>query len=158
MKFDIAALFRRVVFISLLLVIVFAPTTVALAQAGDLPEDAWMDPAGLFTYVGLLGGFGWLVTVVVNILKTFGLPDTWGGKLTVILKFTATIVLFILSITGVEVDVIGIDTNLGLVAKILEAVLGFLSAIGAGAWLHDKIKGRVPVLGASYSQHYYVRG
>jgi hypothetical protein len=100
-----------------------------------------------------LVGFPALLAALINVAKYFGwLPNGYAGKVNVIAHLVAYIGVGVAVALG-KVDILpGVDEQLGAVAKLLLAVLAFLSSIGFARKFHNKALWGLPVVGYSHSQ------
>ena len=96
-----------------------------------------------------LGGFGALVGVIINVLKTVGLiKDGQATNYATGLNLLLLIALFVGKVMGF--DVAGLDGVAGQVADTGIAILNLLVMVGGSRLFHVTLKG-VPVVGRSYS-------
>jgi len=110
----------------------------------------------LIVQFSTLAGVAAFIAALVNVAKTFGLPDGSAPKVSAGLSLAAFVALVALKIFAPSVDVLGLDkwaAELGVMALY---VLGFLVQIGLPAKFHEFLSNsRVPVIGKSYTQESY---
>ena len=96
-----------------------------------------------------LGGFGALIGLIINVLKTVGLvkdgqATNWATGLNLVLL----IALFVGKVIGF--DVAGLDGVAGEIANAGVSILQLLVMLGGSRLFHNTLKG-VPVVGRSFS-------
>lgn len=97
----------------------------------------------------LLGGFGALIAIIVNLAKRFSLVQDGGAQqLSTALSLLTMVVLFVLRSFGVEL--MTYDAQAGSLAQILQAVGEFAVLVIAARQTHSSVK-NVPMIGYSFS-------
>ncbi len=97
-----------------------------------------------------LAGVAAFIAAIVNVAKTFGLPDGKAPEVSASLSLVAFIALVALRVFRPDVDIQGLDKAAADAAVAVLYVLGFLVQMGLPARVHAFVKG-VPVIGKSYS-------
>lgn len=100
-----------------------------------------------------LAGVAALVAALVNVAKTFGLPDGKAPQVSSLLSLLFFIALAGLRIFAPEVNVIGLDEKAADLAVLVLYILGFVAQIGLPAKFHEFLAdSNVPVIGKSYTR------
>ena len=104
----------------------------------------------LALFAGLVG-FPAFVTVLVNVLKVFGVVKD-GEATKYVAGFNAVGLLALLVALAVVpgLDILAVDQNLAGLASFLTALLGFVVQMGVSKFSHTQIRG-VPLIGKSNS-------
>ena len=103
----------------------------------------------LLTTLFSLGGFGALIGLVINVLKSLGVvKDGQAVKWSTGLNLLLLIGLFLGKVIGF--DLAGMDGLMGEVANTGIAILELIVLIGGSKLLHNSVRG-VPVIGRSFS-------
>ena len=106
----------------------------------------------LIVQFGTLAGVAALVAALVNVAKSFGLPDGYAPKVSGALSLLAFIGLVSLKVFAPQVDVTVIDKQAADVAVLALYILGFFVNIGLPAQFHAFLSNsRVPLIGKSYT-------
>jgi len=110
-----------------------------------------MDLNSLASQFASLAGVAALITVVINIFKTFGIvKDGTAQTWSIILNLVGLIVLVYLRVFQPNVDIAGVDQQADSLANILIGILGFVVQIGSSKGTHSLLSG-VPLVGKSNS-------
>lgn len=106
----------------------------------------------LIIQFGTLVGVAALIAAVVNICKSFGLPDGAAPKLSGSLSLSAFILLAGLKLFKPEVDVAGLDKTAADLAVGALYVLGLVVNLGLPSKFHALLSNaRVPLIGKSFT-------
>lgn len=106
----------------------------------------------LIAQFATLAGVAALVAALVNVAKTFGMPDGYAPNVAAGLSLAGFAALVTLKIFAPEVDVPGLDAQAADTAKLILYALGFFAQMGLPAQFHNLFKnGSVPLIGASNS-------
>ncbi len=100
-----------------------------------------------------LAGVASLVTVIINVLKTFGIvKDGTAGSWSLVLNGVAFVIMVALGVFA-KVTPEQFDAVAQQVATILIALLGLLTQFGLTAKFHGVVSSAgIPVLGRSYTR------
>lgn len=105
----------------------------------------------LFVGWGTLAGFAALVTVIINILKIFGVvKDDTAANWSAGLNLLGLIVMMVIKIVNPTVDIGITDAYVANIAIILQVVCAYLVQVGASKLFHSIIKG-IPLIGKSFT-------
>lgn len=110
-----------------------------------------MDIQSLVALLLTLGGFGALSAVLVNVGKYFklvadGTAPTWAAGINLV----GLAVLYYLKVRFPDLNLAGVDANVGQVAQLLTVVLSLLVQLGGAKLAHKTLRG-VFVIGKSNS-------
>ena len=107
----------------------------------------------LVEQLAVLGGFAALISVLINVLKTFGVvKDGQAGTWSAGLNLAGLVALFVTGIVAPEFDVSGLDTSIAQVAEILSLLFAFIVQNWISKGTHTVFSsGQVPVIGRSFS-------
>ena len=86
-----------------------------------------------------LAGFAALASVIVDILKRFGLPDGSAPTASLIINLIGFVLFVVANVFGL--DVAGIDKILAGVASVLTALLGLLGQLIVSRGVHAGLRG-----------------
>lgn len=112
----------------------------------------------LIIQFGTLAGVAALVAALVNVAKTFGLPDGSAPKLSAGLSLAAFIGLVALKVFAPSVDVLSLDKQAADFAVAALYVLGFIVQIGLPGKVHNFLSGSyIPFIGKSYTLDKYLQ-
>jgi hypothetical protein len=106
----------------------------------------------LIVQFSTLAGVAAFIAALVNVAKTFGLPDGYAPKVSAGFSLVAFIALVSLKIFKPEIDVTGLDKWAAELGVLVLYVLGLVAQLGLPAKFHEFLSNsRVPVVGKSYS-------
>ena len=104
----------------------------------------------LIVQFGTLIGVAALIAALVNVAKTFGLPDGFAPNLSAGLSLLAFTALVALKIFEPEIDIAVLDGKAADVAGLVLYILGFIVQLGLPAQFHKLLSGgSVPLIGTS---------
>ena len=104
----------------------------------------------LYILFGSLVGVALLIEALIGLLKKIGLiKDGQSGKWHTGLQVIAFVLVAALDIFNIGVDWTSVDSLIGMIATL---VLGLLGMIQTGETLYAAAKGRVPIIGFTYSK------
>lgn len=107
----------------------------------------------LIVQFGTLAGVAALIAALVNVAKTFGLPDGKAPQVSAVLSLLAFIALAGLKIFAPEISVEGLDEKAADFAVLVLYVLGVVVQMGLPAYIHKFLaEASVPVLGKSFTR------
>lgn len=107
----------------------------------------------LIVQFATLAGVAALIAALVNVAKTFGLPDGKAPQVSAGLSLAAFVALAALKIFKPEINVEGLDQQAADLAALVLYVLGFVVQMGLPAKFHAFLAGgNVPVFGKSFSR------
>lgn len=118
---------------------------------GVMPLVPVFDFEGVLALFAGLVGFPAFVTVLVNVLKVFGVVKD-GEAPKYVAGFNAVGLLALLVALAVVpgLDILAVDQNLAGLASFLTALLGFVVQMGVSKFSYAQIRG-VPLIGKSNS-------
>lgn len=106
----------------------------------------------LIVQFGTLAGVAALIAALVNVAKTFGMPDGYAPNLAAGLSLAAFAALVTLHVFAPSVDVVALDAQAADVGKVALYLLGFFVQMGLPGQFHVLFKsGSVPMIGTSNS-------
>ena len=107
----------------------------------------------LVEQLAVLGGFAALISVLINVLKTFGVvKDGQAGTWSAGLNLAGLIGLFVTGIVAPDFEVAGLDQNMAQIAEIFALIFAFVSQNWISKGTHSVFSaGQVPVIGRSFS-------
>jgi len=99
-----------------------------------------------------LAGVAALVAAIVNVAKTFGLPDGHAQNVSAVLSLVAFVALVLTKIFAPSVDFALLDEQAADFAVLVLYLLGFFVQMGLPAQFHAFLsRARVPFIGKSYT-------
>src|SRR3990167_40085 len=105
----------------------------------------------LVTQLGTLAGFGGLIALIVNALKTFGVVKNGQSPIWSLgLNVAGIVILFLLKVFKPDVDPAQYDGIAGKIVTIATLALGLFVQLGGSKGVHNLVRG-VPLLGKSFS-------
>lgn len=105
----------------------------------------------VLTGLGSSVGFAAFITALINVLKIPGfVKDGTSQTWSFVMNLAAFAGLLIAGVTGIQVDVPGLDAGAETIAKILVAAAEFFAMLKTSPATHEAVKG-VPVVGTSNS-------
>lgn len=105
----------------------------------------------LVVLLASLAGFGAIVSILVNVLKKFGVvkegtSDKWVAGFNLVGYLT----LFVVTTWFPQINIPAIDAQLGAVAVILNVVFGYVVTLLGSKITYFSVKG-LPLVGKSFS-------
>lgn len=105
----------------------------------------------LVTLLASLLGFGAIVSVLVNVLKKFGVvQDGTSDKWIAGFNLVGYLILFVVTTWFPQINIPAIDAQLGAVAVVLNVVLGYVTTILGSKLTYVATKG-LPLIGKTFS-------
>ncbi len=105
----------------------------------------------LFTGWTSLVGFAALIAVMINVLKLTGVVKDGSAQIwSAGLNLAGLIVLFVLKVFRPEMDLAGIDQQVGELANVAMVLIGYITQLLSSKLTHTALK-NVPVVGKSYA-------
>lgn len=99
-----------------------------------------------------LAGVAALVAALVNVAKTFGLPDGQAQNVSAVLSLVAFVALVLTKIFAPSVDFALLDEKSADFAVLVLYLLGFFVQMGLPAQFHEFLsRARIPFIGKSYT-------
>src|SRR3990170_7254579 len=98
-----------------------------------------------------LAGFAALASVIIDVLKRFGLPDGSAPTASLIINLIGFVLFVVANVFGFNVA--GIDAVLAGVASVLTALLGLFGQLMVSRGVHAGLRGTLLSYSRSRSQH-----
>jgi hypothetical protein len=106
----------------------------------------------LFTLFGSMAGVAILISFIVGALKKFGvIKDGQSAAWHKGLQLVAFLLVGVVDIFGFGIDLAAADEIAGLIAQVGTLLLGLAGMFGIGGATYTVTKGRIPLVGYTYS-------
>lgn len=110
-----------------------------------------MNPDNILALLASLLGFGALVSIIVNVLKYFGIvKDGTSDKWVAGFNLAGFVALVVISYWFPQINIPQIDTQLGVLASLLTIVFSYVTTILGSKLTYLAVK-NLPIIGKSNS-------
>lgn len=134
--------FRVLLVLIVLTAFLLVGSGVAFAQGSEPPPVGDSFLPTLLAQLATLAGSGALVSLIVNILKVFGVvKDGTAANWVTFFNLLLLIALFVLKVFRPDIDVLKLDGVAATIAQIGVLLLGFVTQISASYVTYARVRG-----------------